>query len=238
MKPKSEPRVIPRCSYNRTYYQGCRCSSCRKQIAGNNARWRYQDIQRKKGIQFDNDLIDPTPAREAIAVARQNGLTIEEIVRLTQYSKPALYRLDSGFTKRIRRDASKRIITALSDSNNRDISPTSWVDATWTRQMVYALMAQGWSKPHLRDILRNNRGVNGKFLGIVVAKPYVKQTREQNRLDMLWLVSAIGNRSGPNIALAGYMRKRGYFPVKHYTSEGKLIPQTLTKEQKALYGSV
>jgi hypothetical protein len=201
-------------------------------------QYRLKLLERERGAIFPDDLIDPKDARELITAARARGMTFNEIGRLTGLPKERVRKIHKNETRRVRRDTVDKIYRGLGDPDNRALLDGSLVDPHWTKTMIYALGAQGWSKLHLQDILRNNQDTSGEFINVITRYRGERQIYYRSEKQMKWLVRAIGDKTGPNKCTATKMRKRGYFPTKHYDGEGNLIRGSLNREQRAAYASV
>lgn len=186
---------------------------------------------------FPEDLIDASETRELLAEAQKLGITDRDLEKLSGISRESFSRVRLAKSPRIKRITANRIAEALSNMDIAERHPMTLVDATWTHQMVLSLVAQGWTMQHQRDIILNNRGEKAGFIrsrsSYMPEKVYYKNVQ-----TMRWLVRALGDGQGPAKATAKKMQKRGIFPVKHYNYRGDLIPQTLTKEQRAFLESV
>ena len=234
MKTNSKTNSTPRCSENKTYWQGCRCSFCQKQVAAMNARSLHRRDQRKRGAVFDHDLIDVTDTRLLLEQAIDAGITDRDLELMSGVDRASFSRIRRKQSNKVLRRTAVAIAKALEDADMSERHPMTLVDAKWMWQMSQCLTAQGWTRQHQRDILKTNLGVDGGF----ITSKQPKQTYYKNEQHMKWLLRAIGNRVGPATASAKKMQKWGVFPPKHYNVHGDLVVTTLTKEQKALYGSV
>jgi hypothetical protein len=232
-------QVIPRCENGKTYGQKCRCDFCRKQVATMNAMYMHRKAQRDRGIQFDIDLIDPAPSRELLLAAQEHGITDRDLEKLTGLRRETFSRIRLQQPKQIRRSTAVAIRRALADIDGPvERHPMTLVDSKWVRQMAISLCAQGWSRQHQRDILKNNLGVDGGFIQSRSKDAAPVKTYYKNEQHMKWLVRAIGERMGPATATAKRLQNKGIFPTKHYNIYGDLIKTSLSKEQRAILESV
>lgn len=139
------------------------------------------------------------------------------------------------------RRTSTKICRALSDvvddPSKRDILDHQNVDPTRTQQIIHSLNAQGWTIPHLVYIVENNTGLSagGLLSATRQGKKYVNQITEDKAE---WLARQIGDGIGPSRVTRLKTINRGYFPLRHYNLNGKLMPVTLSAEQRAILESV
>jgi hypothetical protein len=155
-------------------------------------------------------------------------MTYSEISRLTGITKQQV--LAAATTrKHVTRKTDRLIRQAISD----EFRATLTVPVTpYHRQIIQSLAAQGWSKPHLKDILLNNgriEGAHAPFLVMDKSRTLVEKATVEN---LEWLVMVIGEKVGPSTRLIAQMRNRGVFPLKHYYANGKLNGRSLTAEQR------
>lgn len=229
-------RPIPRCRDGRLYREGCRCSFCKQQIATANALYLHRRTLRERGVISDQDLIDATETRKLLLRAQECKITDRDLEMLTGLTRESFTRIRSGKSSRVRRETATLISRALADMEVVKRHDMTLVDGRWSRQMQLSLCAQGWTRQHQRDILKNNLQSSGGFITsrrIDGSKVYYKNVKQ-----MKWLVRAIGERRGPATALAARMQTRGVFPAKHYNVYGELIVSSLTEEQRSYIAGV
>lgn len=187
-------------------------------------------------MKYPEDKVDPQPCTDAIIAARERGVPVAEITRLTGVRPATIRDLIEGKVKDprfITRRTSDRIFQGLESDLSRDLRPNSLVDIKRSRQILHSLIAQGWTLEHCKHIIRNN--TSHKAGGIMsVTRPGKRYVTKQTEDLCIWLANQIGDRTGPATVSATKMRNRGIFPTKHYGLKGDLLVFTLTKEQKAL----
>lgn len=189
-------------------------------------------MERERGIKSHTDRVDPTEARDLVSRAFSNGASDDEIARLTGLASSTIYSLrneDMAFVLRGTHDA---IMKALRDNEDaRAFSDGTRVSAKWTCAMIHGLMAQGWTAEKQQELLRQNLGITGRFVFTTIRRLHnnLYYTNEQ---AMRWLVSEIGDATGPSNRSKKFAQRNGYFPTKHYDSRGELIVSSLPKEKR------
>lgn len=224
---------IPRCpEFGKTYHLGCRCSFCREDHRKRRNAQRLRAMERSRGVIRGTDRIDPTETTRLIRQARANGASDDELARLTDLAPSTIQSIrttDVAFVLRDTADAVRRALAGNEDL--RAFSPGSLVSAKWTRAMIHGLMAQGWPAAKQQEILRENLGVSGRFIFTAIRDIH-DNLQYGNERSMYWLVSQIGNASGPSSRSRAFAQRNGYFPTKHYDSKGELIVSSLPKEMR------
>lgn len=218
--PNSQ-RKIPRCpEFNSTYPKGCRCRFCTDVNTRRRTEERLRYLARQRGVVSPTDRLPVEEARELVCRAFSNGASDTEIARLTGLRKVAIQKLRLGRTSYITRDSNTRIIRALADNEDiRAFSPYSRVPADWTRQMIYGLCAQGWSMKHQRQLLRDNKGIDGGFMQSVTSGNY-PNVYYKHQQAMYWLVNQIDDATGPSTRTAKWAAREGHLPVRFYDYKG------------------
>lgn len=224
---------IPRCpEFGKTYHLGCRCSFCREDHRKRRNAQRLRALERSRGVIAGTDRVDPTETAKLIRQARANGASDDELARVTGLATATIQKIRTRNVNFVLRDTADVVRRALQDNEDlRAFSDGSLVPAKWTRAMVHGLMAQGWPAAKQQELLRENLGVSGRFIftairGIHDNLYYV------NERSMYWLVSQIGNATGPSKRSMAFAERNGYFPTKHYDSKGELIVSSLPKEKR------
>ena len=226
-------RTIPRCPDGKTYGEGHRCDFCRRTVAAINAGYRYRVMQRERGVISPEDLIPADEVRELLVKIHKRGnLTDRDLEVITGLRAETISHIRRGKSTRCRRDTATAIFKALEyEDFVPERHPMTLVDGAWVRQMQLSLCAQGYTRQHQRDILKNNLGINAGFIQSRRAG-YSGKVYWQNVQHMKWLLRAIGERPGPATAVAKTMQKRGIFPPRHYNVNGELIKSSLNAEQR------
>lgn len=219
------------CPYGRTYRTGCKCEVCRAVVAQYMSNWRRRKAERVWGKSHPSDLVSPERCEKLIWDAYSvKGMTIADISRITTLKKQTISSLFHGDRKYVTRATEEKIAGALDrDHVTRVHEPMTLVDAAPHKWILYALHAQGWRERDIELILKRN----GKHTGFV---RHVKDGRGQiqwrTAQALQWLAEYIGDRKGPSRQTAAAMRKRGYFPLIHYSETGNLLVSSLTPEQR------
>lgn len=213
-----------------TYSSGCRCRTCTDRAAAQRRKERQRDYLRAQGHSFPEDKMDPTPVVEAVRKAyHERGLSFAQIAAVSDVSDNTiqnLYHADREWIARWRHDA---ILAALSEQRVHmfDGSTVPTKDYRWKVQCLYA---QGWTYDELYRLLRDNEHPAGWLRNLGSRKTILY--RNAKAID--WLVKHIGDRKGSSLNNTGKMAYKGIFPLIHYTEEGRLLPSSLTPEQRRM----
>lgn len=226
------------CPYNRTYKSGCRCTFCAGKHSAAQQRYRRRQAIRRYGITTEVDRIPAGPVIKRVTDARANGATFSELAQMTGLRKTYLQALTKSRPSRkqpvtVQRRTFEKIMKGIPEYDSRVFLPTTIVPRTKAIQICHSLSAQGWTMNHQRDIIENNTEHSGEFIKHI-AEGRRTGILKKNEDLMLWLEKIIGDKTGPSKYASTYMTNRGYFPLRHYTPQGKLNKSTLTREQKAI----
>lgn len=234
-KPKYPPEAadLP-CENGSAYQQGCRCDPCGAGMAKANRIARRRKVAQQWGEFAPSTRVSPAKSRQLLrhAVDKQ-GLTLTEVARLLGNHRSSLAHIYHGRAKFVAlgtEQALERVIHINSPTPVfRAPGPYELVPNKDWYWMYRGLIAQGWRKKDLRQIL-DSAGRNSSWL----LKVSNSQILYSSYLELKWLVELIGDKRGPYPTNTAVMMKLyGHFPLIHYSEEGKLLRDSLTREQKA-----
>lgn len=235
MSRKGEMDVAARvgyCPHGLSYGRGCRCDNCRAVACQYMRNWRRRKAEKSWGAQLLTDRVSPEQSEKAIWSARQDlGLTFAEIGRACGISKQSVEDIYYQRRKWVTRRTEESVLAAYGPEAvlQRVFDPRQripWDDHKWK---IYGLMAQGWTSKNLAQILAAD-GRSAGWVQHLSDRTYVYHSTLEH-VD--WLVELIGDRRGPSRGNPSRIKKLGYFPLIHYTEDGELIRESLTKEQRA-----
>lgn len=191
---------------------------------------RARASARERGERLPTDRVDATEALDLVLRAVANGVTNCELGRMTGLSSQTFWDMRHRVTTQISRRTHDKIVRVLRDNTDlRDFKRGTRVPAHYTRTMIRALCAQGWTQEKQREVLQQNTNVSGGFIKGVTCDnyPHVYYANEQ---AIRWLVSQIGDARGPSRNSIAWGARNGYYPTKHYDFDGKLIVSSLPDE--------
>lgn len=227
------PEMSDYCPHFSSYKHGCRCASCRGKQRRYQAHYRRNKAEREWGVLKPRDRISPEASEKALWSARHDiGLTLNEIARGTGLSKRSVHEIYRGQRKYVERATEEKILAAYGPNAvvKRKLTgrePVSWDGEKWK---IYALFAQGWTQATLRNILKDAGRQHGFIDHLSGDREHI-EIQSFKQID--WLVETVGDRRGPSKINPTHYQRLGIFPLIHYTENGELIRESLTKEQRA-----
>lgn len=123
----------------------CRCIACR---AANRAEERERTAAVRSGCW--QPFVDAQPARTHLNVLRQQGVGLDQIVKITQTPKATVRRVlgqSATAAQRIRAETADRLLAINISAEH--VAPRSQVDATETHFRIQSLIEAGHSIPEL-----------------------------------------------------------------------------------------
>ncbi len=220
------------CPHGRTYNSGCKCETCKRNIA------KYKRVARKRkaeqawGIKHPEDLVDAMPVIRALENATSMGIPLVEVASATGLQRSTVQKILSEGRKRVQRQVHDPIMRLYGDPTTvtRYIDDTRLVPSKLYRWKMEALLAQGWTWEMINKMLRDNGRPSGWTRHVTTSKSRTLVYRTAMHVD--WLVEQIGDRHGPSTLNKKRMLARDVYPLFHYTEDGKLIRKSITEEQK------
>ena len=216
---------------NPTHLNGCNCYDCRAYRRQVDETYRLRQKHRSQGVTFAIDLVPVEPSRELILTALKHGTGYTAIAKLTRVQKETISRIARGERARIRRYIAQKIAAGLAQPDIPEIHNEDILPITVERQMIRCLMAQGWTKDHLAEIVKNNGKGSGQAIRILMEGKR-DNARAHTLKQVYWLVEVIGDKQGPSSLTASRMQRRGIFPLKHYDPKGRLNVRSLSDQQR------
>lgn len=213
------------CPNNSSYRAGCKCDACKAKVAKYMSDYRRRKAEKKWGATHDSDLMSPERCEKLIWDAYSvRGMTLAEITRVCGINKQTTSAIFNQQREHVTREIHDRIVAGLERGYTmRHREPTTLVDAYKYTWMIWCLHAQGWRETDLMEMLRAG-GRNSGFIRHAKNNP---QIQWRNAQSILWLAEKIGDRHGPSKQTAAMMRKRGIYPLIHYTEDGELIESSI-----------
>lgn len=136
-------------SRNAYVTDGCHCTQCR---AANRAEERHRTDSLRNGRW--EPLVDAAPARGHLLRLRQNGVGLDQIVKISETPKRTIRRVlrePPTSPHRIRSETAQRVLAI--QLSPEQLAPRSQVDATQTHARIQALLEAGHSIPELARAL-------------------------------------------------------------------------------------
>jgi len=216
------------------YKDGCRCNACRATVARYMRDSRRRNAMRRWGHELDSDLVSPEEAAKAVwAAVSVYGMTFRQISEVTGVTPDMARRIYYQLNRHITRKTHNAVVRNLDfDRGVQDrYTERQLVDAAPYSEILLRLMAQGWTRPLMRDIAKKNRKPG---YGFILHSYETIQIRANTAATVMWLARTIGDRRGPSLTNMKRMWARGVFPQIHYTEDGRLIRDSLLPEQRQL----
>lgn len=197
------------------YWDGCRCTDCR---TWNTTRARDRRERRRTDSNDPTQWIPAEPARDAVHQMRAAGLTWDQISLITATERTTAQRLHYRKGKWVTRGLAERILTAaavVAAHPDPTTIEATMTDAAFTRWMVAALMANGWTSTWIGQQLGWG---NTRCTPRDVA---YKRVHLEFEARVRVIFDGYAHQHGPSRQTAMIVLRKGWFPAACYDWEDR-----------------